>query len=759
MRSTGKKRIILKAFNIILSIIIFISTLTIPTITANAAVDTSKRPVMSNLRAVPYSGVGLNGTTEYNGVMLTWEWGTNRPSWCEVVVTDYDLGFDYSGTQYDPNNPTQKAHCYDLVNTLPIVDRNSLTYNDPFAYQAFIAEGVTKIKRSYEGAVFENTPGKTYYFYILAYQSATLSGNSGGTWYIVDCIQYTRPKYLGIIPNGMQNDLKFSFANHQNIAPAKGTLMGRIQRFDTAKALDSWAPSVSWRIYSNGDGTFYADKKILNYNWSNGYPLDANRQEVHSSTNGVAAVINPNDPSVYCTVDNTAESYCIMTDTDVYEYAASGERSYYRYVFISESVHAETLPTASEYVDVGPQVSIQSQVLPTGTTAGQTGSVTFNINKYPKDTTGRFRYDVDGFMTRYRWTVIHITSTDVNDCPEKFTTNDDGYVDSGIHSDPGECGDVYHPYSLKTKTAVLGGYHANVGDANVPVYDAVTGAKLTNDNGSLMFNVQDTTNITFHFASLYPYTDPTNTVENPMYQKIALNTKLGITADEDGSTYNRHYLNNNILVPGKTYVFKFVSCYEFDPAKGDVHPQTGQALTQKLNFFGTTEFVYTVPLNYSGIKGYDAATTDWVGVQNSTIKVEVSWTNMEFTFVKPNWDPTTHTYPAGSWVPSQENYGQITVKNTGANSITAGFTYTQANSDVGRIINGVFTYSGSAVTSVDVRGGGWAKTVQLNLQKVNNQEPQRNINGETAGTITVSINEMYSLITSKNPNRNQASTS
>lgn len=106
------------------------------------------------------------------------------------------------------------------------------------------------------------------------------------------------------------------------------------------------------------------------------------------------------------------------------------------------------------------------------------------------------------------------------------------------------------------------------------------------------------------------------------------------------------------------------------------------------------------------------------------LKVDISWTSMEFTYTDGQWNSEIHSYDAGSWSTSG---GEITAKNNSIVAINADFAYTP-------IVNGItgaFTYD---TLSLSVGESG---STALSLSG----KPAQAMSNTSIGTVTVTITE------------------
>ena len=106
------------------------------------------------------------------------------------------------------------------------------------------------------------------------------------------------------------------------------------------------------------------------------------------------------------------------------------------------------------------------------------------------------------------------------------------------------------------------------------------------------------------------------------------------------------------------------------------------------------------------------------------IKVDITWSTMEFTYTDGGWDPETHSYHAGSWT---TDGGEIAARNNGTVAIDTAFAYTPADGISG--ITGTF----SNVT-LNLPVGERGSTV-LSLSG----KPAQALDNTPIGTVTITI--------------------
>lgn len=179
-----------KLLVLLLSVALVMSLMIIP---ASAA------PSISDIQAVPFK----------DGVMLTWT--ASSVGWTETYMSETELKaditfqelYDMGGRLNRPNNNS----CYSSV---------------------FINAESTGLKTT-----FENTPGKTYYFYIMACD--------GANWSYAGNIKYTVPESptLSVATNGADNTLTYTLFDNGN--------PGTIYRYDSAEKAAAGGNDYTWK--------------------------------------------------------------------------------------------------------------------------------------------------------------------------------------------------------------------------------------------------------------------------------------------------------------------------------------------------------------------------------------------------------------------------------------------------------------------------------------------------------------------------------
>lgn len=144
--------------------------------------------------------------------------------------------------------------------------------------------------------------------------------------------------------------------------------------------------------------------------------------------------------------------------------------------------------------------------------------------------------------------------------------------------------------------------------------------------------------------------------------------------------------------------------------------------------------VYTATVTRNG-----ATYTDSQTLPNRVISADVTWTAMVFEYTVGDWNPNELRYETGTWTPTSEDGGQVTVENTGTVMLDVTLTYGQANesgvavsfvpmsensSEAGEASGECFTLDPDA-----------SRTIQIKLQN----EPPAGIKKTQIGSVTISI--------------------
>ena len=111
---------------------------------------------------------------------------------------------------------------------------------------------------------------------------------------------------------------------------------------------------------------------------------------------------------------------------------------------------------------------------------------------------------------------------------------------------------------------------------------------------------------------------------------------------------------------------------------------------------------------------------------DGVVRVNISWTEMSFTYTVGQWDPETHTSSGGGWTADKENGGQITVTNSGGTNVPVSFTFQGTMGDV----SGIFTVEKAALAM------GQSVTTTLS---VTGDPKQSGFQDAQIGTVTVSL--------------------
>lgn len=117
--------------------------------------------------------------------------------------------------------------------------------------------------------------------------------------------------------------------------------------------------------------------------------------------------------------------------------------------------------------------------------------------------------------------------------------------------------------------------------------------------------------------------------------------------------------------------------------------------------------------------------------QTGRVSVTVTWGAMEFTYQDGDWDPETHEFKYGKWIPNKTDGNMITVENTGTMPVSVSFTYKQTIAAVSAEF-----YDGTTSVSAPVAlPMGDKKQVRLKLIG----KPSGTLNKSKLGTVTVTI--------------------
>ena len=140
----------------------------------------------------------------------------------------------------------------------------------------------------------------------------------------------------------------------------------------------------------------------------------------------------------------------------------------------------------------------------------------------------------------------------------------------------------------------------------------------------------------------------------------------------------------------------------------------------------------TAQLLLDGI-GTDIRVSKEVQVRD-VISVEITWGAMEYTYDDGQWNKGTHQYDGRGWTPDTEKGDQIQVKNTGKEAVTARFAYRPGENYT--FIDGHFVKDQNPITAGTLQS---QEEMMVQLQLRN--KPQENMNNETVGTVTITINQ------------------
>lgn len=117
--------------------------------------------------------------------------------------------------------------------------------------------------------------------------------------------------------------------------------------------------------------------------------------------------------------------------------------------------------------------------------------------------------------------------------------------------------------------------------------------------------------------------------------------------------------------------------------------------------------------------------------QTGRVSVTVTWGAMEFTYQDGDWDPETHEFKYGKWIPNKTDGNMITVENTGTMPVSVSFTYKQTIAAVSAEF-----YDGTTSVAAPVAlPMGDKKQVRLKLIG----KPSGTLNKSKLGTVTVTI--------------------
>lgn len=140
----------------------------------------------------------------------------------------------------------------------------------------------------------------------------------------------------------------------------------------------------------------------------------------------------------------------------------------------------------------------------------------------------------------------------------------------------------------------------------------------------------------------------------------------------------------------------------------------------------------TAQLLLDGIKT-DIRVSKEVQVRD-VISVEITWGAMEYTYVDGQWNKDTHQYDGRGWTPDTSEGDQIRVKNTGKEAVAARFAYKPG--DGYGSIGGSFAKDNGSIEEDSLQ-----PTEETNVQLQLHNKPNKNMDKETVGTVTITINQ------------------
>jgi len=120
------------------------------------------------------------------------------------------------------------------------------------------------------------------------------------------------------------------------------------------------------------------------------------------------------------------------------------------------------------------------------------------------------------------------------------------------------------------------------------------------------------------------------------------------------------------------------------------------------------------------------------GASQTVVSVDISWSEMSFTYTDGEWQPERHTYADGKWTPDADGGNVITVQNNGNVAVNVTFAYNKTVTEV----EGSFTdESDNAITSPFALAVEEEKKIKLIL----NGKPSSTLVAQTLGSVTVTI--------------------
>lgn len=116
------------------------------------------------------------------------------------------------------------------------------------------------------------------------------------------------------------------------------------------------------------------------------------------------------------------------------------------------------------------------------------------------------------------------------------------------------------------------------------------------------------------------------------------------------------------------------------------------------------------------------------------ISVEITWGAMEYTYHDGQWNKDTHQYDGRGWTAYTSKGDQIQVKNTGKETVAARFAYRPGEGY--ESIDGRFVKDQNPITA-----GTLPSQEEMMVQLQLHNKPNKNMNKETVGTVTITINQ------------------
>ena len=113
------------------------------------------------------------------------------------------------------------------------------------------------------------------------------------------------------------------------------------------------------------------------------------------------------------------------------------------------------------------------------------------------------------------------------------------------------------------------------------------------------------------------------------------------------------------------------------------------------------------------------------------VSVDITWSNMEFTYSDGTWNTSTHSYDGVGWKPDKTDGNKITVRNSGEVGISVSYGYAPTNSTV----SGSFTDGDAAIIAPVAVSAEEEKSAWLVLEG----KPTESMNKSILGSITVTI--------------------